>query len=77
MGKIELTIEVDADLLARAQSAGIDAQAVAAAAVREAIDAISDEDKARRWATENSEALKAQRERIEAVGIFGEDLRAW
>ena len=39
--------------------------------------ALSDEEKARRWAEENAEAIKAQRERIDAVGIFGEDLRTW
>ena len=33
--------------------------------------------KARRWAEENAEALKAQRERIDAFGVFGEDLRTW
>lgn len=77
MGKTELKIEIDAELLARAQSAGVDAEAVAEAAVRGAVEAVSDAEKARRWADENSEALKAQRERIDAVGIFGEDLRSW
>lgn len=77
MGKIELKIEIEEDLLARAESAGVDAQAVAAAAVREAVEAASDLEKAQRWAAENSEALKAQRERIDNVGIFGQDLRGW
>jgi len=39
--------------------------------------ALSDEEKARRSAEENAEAIKAQRERIDAVGILGEDPRTW
>lgn len=35
---------------------------------------LSDDEKARRWAEENAEAIKAQRERIDAIG---EDLRTW
>ena len=77
MGKTEFKIEIDADLLARAQSAGVDAEVVTEAVLRGALEAVSDAEKARRWAEENSEALKAQRERINAVGIFGEDLRSW
>jgi post-segregation antitoxin (ccd killing protein) len=77
MGKAELKIEIDADLLARARDAGVDAAAVAEAAVRLAIETISDKDKSLRWSRENAEALKAQRERIDSVGVFGEDLRSW
>ena len=29
------------------------------------------------WAEENAEAIKAQGERIAAIGVFGEDLRTW
>ncbi|WP_293900338.1 type II toxin-antitoxin system CcdA family antitoxin [Phenylobacterium sp.] len=35
------------------------------------------EEKAQRWAEENAEAIQAQKARIEAYGIFGEDLRTW
>ncbi|MDO8321574.1 type II toxin-antitoxin system CcdA family antitoxin [Phenylobacterium sp.] len=77
MGKIELKIEIDADLLAKGQAAGLDMARTLENGIRQATRAESDEDKARRWAEENAEALKAQRERIDAHGVFGEDLRTW
>ena len=93
MGKAELKIEVDEALLAHARERGLDIAGVVEDALRQALpprgvaedgapdfaveQALSDEEKARRWAEENAEAIKAQRERIDAVGIFGEDLRTW
>lgn len=77
MGKAELRIEIDEELLAQARASGVDPAAIAEAAVRSALEIIADDDKARRWAAENVEALQAQRERLDAVGAFGEDLRSW
>jgi antitoxin CcdA len=93
MGKVELKIEVDEALLAQAAECGLDIPRIVEEALKLALPppglaegsapdftfdkALSDEEKARRWAEENAEAIKAQRERIDAVGIFGEDLRTW
>ena len=93
MGKAELNIEVDEALLAQARERGLDIVGLVEDALRHALpprgvaedgapdfaveQAPSDEEKARRWTEENAEAIKAQRERIDAVGIFGEDLRTW
>ena len=93
MGKAELNIEVDEALLAQARERGLDIAGLVEDALRHALpprgvaeggapdftveQAPSDEEKARRWTEENAEAIKAQRERIDAVGIFGEDLRTW
>ncbi|MBP6878203.1 MAG: type II toxin-antitoxin system CcdA family antitoxin [Phenylobacterium sp.] len=93
MGKAELKIEVDEALLAHARERGLDIAGVVEDALRQALpprgvaedgapdfaveQALSDEEKARRWAEENAEAIKANRERIEEFGIFGEDLRTW
>jgi antitoxin CcdA len=77
MGKTELKVEIDADLLAQARASGVDLDAVTEAAVRGALKLDDPEARAKRWAEENAEALKAQRERIDAHGVFGEDLRAW
>ena len=93
MGKAELKIEVDEALLAQARERGLDIAGVIEDALRQALpprgvaedgapdfaveQALSDEEKARRWAEENAEAIKANRERIEEFGIFGEDLRTW
>jgi antitoxin CcdA len=75
MGKTELKIEIDTDLLAQAQAAGMSLADITESIVRELKRASSDEAKARQWAEDNAEAIKAHRERIDAYGVFGEDLR--
>lgn len=83
MGKAEL--EIDAELLARAQAAGLKVESIVEHAVRVALsqataDARAAEPcdaKAAAWAAENTEAIRANRERIETHGVFGEDLRTW
>jgi len=83
MGKVELKIEIDEALLAEAQEAGLSVSRLTEQSLRRELSetrryrGLSDEDKAKRWAEENAEAIKAQRERIEACGVFGEDLRTW
>ena len=83
MGKTELKIEIDSDLLAEAQEAGLSVERLTEQILRRALAetaryrGLSDAAKAKLWADENAEALKAQRERIDAYGVFGEDLRTW
>lgn len=81
MGKLEPNIHVDAELLARAQAAGISPEEVAEQAIRrEMVRRMIPEQqdvRARDWAGENAEAITAHRERIEKYGVFGEDLRTW
>ena len=93
MGKAELKIEVDEALLVQAAERGLDIPRIVEEALKLALPppglaessapdfaldkSLSDEEKARRWAEENAEAIKANRERIEEFGIFGEDLRSW
>ena len=74
MGKAELKIEIDAELIDQARAAGVDLPAVTESALRAAL---AEGAKARRWAEENAEAIKLHRERIERHGVFGEDLRTW
>lgn len=74
MGKVELKIEIDADLIDKAAAAGMDVPAIAESAVRAAL---AEDEKAKRWAEENAEAIKAHQKRIEKYGVFGEDLRSW
>ena len=81
MGKTELKIEIDSDLLAQAQDAGLQIAAVTESSLRRELArlapyaGLSEDAKAAKWAHENAEAIQAQRERIEAYGVFGEDLR--
>ena len=83
MGKIELKIEIDAELLAKALEAGLSVGRIAEQGLERALADIgpsfglSDEQKAMYWAKENTEAINAQRDRINAYGVFGEDLRTW
>jgi antitoxin CcdA len=79
MGKGEL--KIDPELLARAEAVGVAAEQVAERAIQQAIRAKSsaadDKARARQWALENAEAIKAHREQIEKYGVFGDDLRTW
>lgn len=82
MGKTELRIAVDAELLRDAQDAGLDFEGLTEAAMRAALrntpKAIAEaEERARQWAAENAEAIAAHKERIAKYGVFGEDLRTW
>jgi post-segregation antitoxin (ccd killing protein) len=75
IGKAELKLEIDADLLAQARERGLDLNTIVEAGVRKAL--VQLESDARAWAEENAEALQAQRERLAAFGLFGDDLRSW
>ncbi|HEX3887722.1 MAG TPA: type II toxin-antitoxin system CcdA family antitoxin [Phenylobacterium sp.] len=78
MGKPELNLHVDDELLALAQAAGISAQQVIEHALRVALsNAEGAEARAAKWAEENAVAIQAHREQIEKHGVFGEDFRTW
>lgn len=93
MGKAELRIEIDEALLAEARNAGVPVEAVVEAALRCAVgtnspgivaadarqkaDLAGAEARARKWAEDNAEAIKAYGERIEREGCFGEEWRQW
>jgi post-segregation antitoxin (ccd killing protein) len=77
MGKAELKVEIDADLLAQARAAGVDIARTLEAELRRVVPPADNEAKARRWAEVNADALAAQLERIDAHGVFGADLRTW
>ena len=77
MGKVELRIEIDEALIARAKAAGLDPSALAEKALKSAVERQSDSAKAQAWAEENAVAIAAHRERIEKYGVFGDDLRTW
>jgi antitoxin CcdA len=80
MGKVELDIGIDPELLAQAERLGIPVAGMSETQLRlhlQKVDPAGAEARARRWAKENAEALKAYRERIEKRGAFGDDLRTW
>jgi len=90
MGKIDLHLSIDADLLKRAEAAGVDPSEALEAALSSLPDrGVHDQAKASRgddaaaearaaaWAIENAEAIKDYNRRIAERGVFGEDWRRW
>lgn len=90
MGKIEVHLSVDADLLKQAEAAGVDpAEALEAAlsarfdpGVRDRSRPFDDrereaEARAAKWAMENAEAIREHNDRISERGLIGADWRRW
>lgn len=85
MGKVELKIELDAELVEQARRLDVDIDKASLEGVRRALAhrlgaTLTDKElaaDARAWAIENAEAIEAHRRRIERDGVFGEDFRTW
>lgn len=78
MGKVELKLEIDADLLAEARENGVDVQTLTEEAIRAVVrPARAGEERARRWAEENAEAIANYNERLAKRGLFGDEFRKW
>jgi len=80
MGKPELNLHVDDDLLAQAAAAGVPAAEVAEDALRAALrkaDTAAADARAAKWPEENAEAIKDYNRRIRERGLFSDGLRTW
>ena len=77
MGKAELKIEIDADLLAQAEASGRTIAELIAEGLRSSSRTLDGDQRAERWTAENAEAINAHRQRLDQHGVFGEDLRTW
>ena len=80
MGTVELNIEIEPELLAQAKRLGLSVAGLSEVQLRlllQRLDPAGAEERARRWAEENAEAIKARCERIEREGCFGEEWRRW
>jgi antitoxin CcdA len=80
MGKPETNLHVDAELLAQAQAAGVSVEAVAESAIRQALakaDPTAADERARKWAEENAEAIKDYNRRIRERGLISDEFRKW
>ena len=80
MGKVELDIGIDPELLAQAKRLGISVAGMSETQLRlhlQKIDPAGAEERARRWAEENAEAIKELNRFVEEHGAFGDDLRTW
>jgi antitoxin CcdA len=80
MGKPELNLHVDANLLAQAQHLGVAAENIAEQAIRAAVakaDPAAADERARKWAEENAEAIADYNRRIRERGTIGAEFRKW
>jgi antitoxin CcdA len=80
MGKAELKIEIDADLLARAKASGTTLEDFVEGALRAALGPTGfseGEERARKWADDNAEAIADYNRRIAARGLIGDEFRKW
>jgi len=50
---------------------------IAAAHLRQIADTAAADERVRRWAQENSDAIRVHNARVAERGVFGEDLRRW
>ena len=80
MGKVDLRLKVDAELLAHAEKQGVSLEQALEQGIRAALRPTAPADTesaARQWAEENAAAIKDHEQRIAEYGVFGEDLRTW
>lgn len=78
VGKTEL--KIDAELVARAEAAGLPVEQVAEDALRAALrkaDVTGSDARAAKWAQENAEAIEDYNRRISERGVFSTGLRKW
>lgn len=80
MGKAELRIEIDADLLKRAQDSGRPLAELVEEGLRSRLppEGVSEgDDRALKWAEDNAEAIADYNRRIAERGLFGDEFRKW
>lgn len=77
MGKAELRLEIDAVLLEQARASEIQLTLLVERALRDALGPQAAEERARRWASENSASIEAHNRFVEEHGAFGEEWRSW
>ena len=80
MGKVELDIGIDPELLAQAKRLGISVAGMSETQLRlhlQKIDPAGAEERARRWAEENAEVIGELTGFVEEHGAFGAEWRRW
>jgi antitoxin CcdA len=80
MGKVELRLEIDAELIEQAQAAGLNVARLVERELRlelQKADPAGAEARAAKWAEENAEAITDYNRRIRARGVVGAEFRKW
>ncbi len=80
MDKVELNPDIEPELVEQAGRLGISIAGMSEVQLRlhlQKVDPAGAEARAKRWAEENAEAIKAYNERIARDGVFGAEWRTW
>ena len=80
MGKVELNIEIEPELLAQAKRLGVSVAGLSEVQLRLLLlkrDPAGAEERARRWAEENAEAIAEHNARIDRRGLISDHYRKW
>jgi len=80
MGKVDLDIGIDPELLTQAKRLGISIGGMSETQLRlhlQKVDPAGAEERARRWAEENADAIKEHNRFIEEHGLLSDHLRTW
>jgi antitoxin CcdA len=80
MGKVELDIGIDPELLAQAKRLGISIAGMSETQLRlhlQKVDPAGAEERAKRWAEENADAIRDHNERIARRGLVSDHFRKW
>ncbi len=76
----ERDVGIDPELLAQAQRLGISVTGLSETQLRlhlQRVDPIGAEERARRWAAENAEAIAEHNQRIARRGLISDHFRRW
>lgn len=80
MGKVELNIGIDPELLEQARRIDIDVSGMDERSLRlhlQKVDPAGAEARAQRWAEENAEAIRTHNEFVAKHGLLSDHLRPW
>lgn len=80
MGKVELNIGIDPELIEQAQRLGISIAGMDERALRlhlQKVDPAGAEARAKRWAEANAEAIREHNRFVEEHGLLSDHFRTW
>lgn len=77
MGKSELKMEIDSHLLEQARAAEIQMTILFERALKAALGPAAAEERARKWAEDNAEAIASHNRFVDEHGAFGKEWRSW
>jgi antitoxin CcdA len=77
MGKTELKLEIDAQLLEQARAAKVRMDLLVERALKVALGPAAAEERAKAWASENADAIASYNRCIAEDGEFGREWRNW